>query len=100
MGDQTRFQIDCENLAARLRAEYHGLNRTISADETAKKIAQDLGAALYVRSSRPCFFDPGCDEIYDYLIALARRGGQAWGRFGDLEFRYKRRKASSQIACF
>lgn len=97
MGDQTQFQIDCENLAARLRADYHGLNRTISANERAHKVAEDLGAALYVRAARQCFFDPGCNEIYDYLIELARRGGQAWGQFGDLQFRFIKCRFSSKV---
>lgn len=97
MGDQTQFQIDCENLAARLRANYHGLNRTTFANERPRNIAEDLGAALYVRAARDCFFDPGCNEIYDFLIELARRGGQAWGQFGDLQFRFKKGRFSSKF---
>ena len=87
--NQTQFQIRCENLATKLRAQYHGrADRFIAVEERATLVIKDIGVALYARSSRPYFFDPGSDRIYDYLISLVRSGGQAWRSCGEVEFRF------------
>ena len=87
--DQTEFQIKCENLATKLRAQYRARpNNFVAVEERANLVIRDIGVALYARSSRPYFFDPGSDRIYDYLISLARRGGQAWGSCGGVDFRF------------